>query len=198
VDGVRQRSDAECLGCLTGLQVEAFTRSSNMNRRHALLFVVLSVPSMAGLRASPAGARHHALAAPCMTDTIVRKYILSSVRFVLDTEPPNSNRRLRASAGLSGVSFSQATVIEDSATCERARIAYTGMVYPGVADSTSKRNFTEDLEEVMVVRLTANRFVLATDIINPIAPFKTDMLSPISMFEMFVVDSTYALVKQVP
>src|SRR6188472_3645592 len=116
-----------------------------MKRKLALVSVVLGVPLIAALRPSPVDARHHTLAAPCMTDTTVRQFILHSVRSVLDTEPPNSHRRLRASAGLSGVSFSQATVIEDSATCERARLSYAWLVYPGVADTLERRNTIEIL-----------------------------------------------------
>src|SRR6187399_3251312 len=118
-----------------------------MKRKLALVSVALGVPLIAALRPSPVDARHHTLAAPCMTDTTVRQFVLHSVRSVLDTEPPNSHRRLRASAGLSGVSFSQATVIEDSGTCEAARVAYTGLVFPAIADTAMRRNFLETLPE---------------------------------------------------
>jgi hypothetical protein len=157
-----------------------------MKRRLALIAVVLGVPCIAALRPSPVDARRQTVAAPCMTDTAIRNYVLWAVKSLLDAPPFDSlagERLVRR--GLSGVAFSQVSVVEDSAACERARIAYTGIVYPGAADAVDRRTYIEFLKEVLVLRLTPNRLLLATDVYNPI-----------TAVEMFLVDSTYALVRR--
>ena len=125
-------------------------------------------------------------ASPCLTDTAVLSFTMYRVESVLDAASDDTSLvTFRTQRGLSGATIDSVSVVNDPATCEKAKLAYIAIVYPEPSDSVQRRNFTEDFKEVLVVRLSASRYLLASNI-----------LDPLTLYEMFLVDGSFRLVRR--
>jgi hypothetical protein len=157
--------------------------------KHKLLLVAVAavLPALTAARATTDVLAVRMPSGPCMADTVLLRYVMGQLDGVLGSVAYSEDTSMvtfRAQVGLTGATLNDVVVVSDSSTCEIAKVAYAGLVYPEIADTARRRNFEASLEEILVIRLNANRYLLTTH-----------LYSPVTVWRQFLVDSAFQLVR---
>jgi len=118
----------------------------------------------------------------CSLDTSSSNYTLERIEDRLNPRDTTYfGDGFRTQNGLVDATFVGVSIVTDSATCAAGIQAYARITYPN--DTIKRKRFLAGLDDIFIVRLTANRFVLNANI-----------YSPQILIEHFLVDSTFAIV----
>lgn len=142
-------------------------------------FVLLAVTGSAALVSS---SKVQTAPAVCTIDTASSNYTLQRIEERLDpTDTVAANIDYRSVNGLTGITYAGITIVSDSAKCAAGLRAYARISFP--ADTLKQATFLDGLNQIFIVRLSANRYLLNANI-----------YSPATFIEQLLVDSTFSIV----
>ena len=150
--------------------------------RFVLSLAAVVLPMFACARASstvPPGDRSPPI---CSVGEEEKAFTLSRIKERLDTAATDTGDvNYRRNFGLNGIRLTSIHVVEDSATCAAAIVAYARISHPD--DSVARHNAASSLKSILVVRLSTNRYILNA---NEFSDWRHTW--------MFLVDSTFSII----